>query len=105
MGYHKMWEVIIESVLTLQIQHQVPIMIQVLMGDFNAHIDTNKTGTVPKHILLERRNADFQGYKVTKARFSHCVHKVDLCREAIFRQLKCKNHIMLNGQSARNGTS
>ena len=59
MGYSKMWEVIVESVRTLQIQHQVPVMSQVLMGDFNAHIGTNKAGTVPDHILLERRNADY----------------------------------------------
>ena len=58
-GYSKMWEVIIESVCTLQIQHQVPVMSQVLMGDFNAHIGTNKAGTIPDHILVEHRNANY----------------------------------------------
>ena len=69
MVYSKMWERIIESICILKIQYQVPITSQVLKGDFNANIITSKAGTVPDHVLLERRNKSYQGCKVAGAIF------------------------------------
>ena len=62
MRYAHIWDSIIESIRTLQLQHHIDAANQVLVGDFNAHIGQNRAGNLPSDTALSRKCGSYKGF-------------------------------------------
>ena len=60
--YAHIWDSIIESIRTLQLQHHIDVVNQVLVGDFNAHIGQNRAGHLPSDTELSRKLGSYKGF-------------------------------------------
>lgn len=71
------------------------------MGDMNAHLGKLSGGSVPGELLRTRRQASYQGYRLTPQRFLSEVAAPNHCGSTVDRFARQNGMLVLNGRAER----
>ena len=96
--YGDIWQDIMESIRTLQMAHNIVLHNFMILGDMNAHVGTEPMGTPTEQVLTGHRLQNHRGFQILATRHSRCMVPRDPRGEAMSRQMRKWDSMVLNGR-------